>query len=625
MFSRCVVASAALVLSLNLVAAPASAQVSNYGRIVAFGDSLSDNGNLTTFGFAPPAPYDSGRFSNGPTWVEILAGTQPVTGAPSTMTQFWSTGTVTGDVNLALGGARADDSVAVPPGVPSQITAFSAFGGSFGANDLVTVWAGANDIFQFFTANPAPTQAQITAQGITTAGVEAGNVQSLIGMGAKTILVANLPNLGATPSFNGTPTSSAGGFVASLAYNGALDANLKGIAAAVPGVNIVQMDTFSAFNAIIKNPAAFGFTNVTAPCFNQAAMTLCGATPAAQNKYLFWDGVHPTEAGHILLAQYANLLLSTGQIAPVITPLAEVGLYSRLDASDAAFNRALDMQDGYEHKGIYAQVVGNRALVDANGTAPKYNYDLAGARAGFDNRSGAFSYGAAVAYQTGNLFQPMLKSDLGSAQADLYAMAHLGSWFLSAQGGYSYTQFHNMHRQTGFGPVRATAKADSDQWSTAIGAGTTLHLGSLALTPGARVGYITSTIGGITEAADVLALHYNSREIETGFWDARLRASTSLSGGARPVKAFVEAGYQDFFNTSSGDITAQLVNNTAHAVTVAASDPMGRGAFLKLGADAKLASGMTISAEYGLSLQNGGGENHAGTVQVKIPLSGGSE
>jgi outer membrane lipase/esterase len=620
MFSRCVVASAALVLSLNLVTAPASAQVSNYGRIVAFGDSLSDNGNLTTFGFAPPPPYDSGRFSNGPTWVEILAGTPPVTGAASTMTQFWTTHGVTGNVDVALGGARADNSVAVPPGVPSQISAFSAFGGTFGPKDLVTVWAGANDIFQFFTANPAPTQAQVTTQGITTAGNEAANVQSLIGMGAKTILVANLPNLGATPSFNGTPTSSAGGFVASSAYNGALDAHLKGIAAAVPGVNIVQMDTFSAFNAIIKNPAAFGFTNVTAACTATAACVT--GTPAAQNKYLFWDSVHPTEAGHILLAQYANLLLSTGQIAPVITPLAEVGLYSRLDASDAAFNRALDMHDGYEHKGIYAQVVGNRASVDANGTAPKYNYDLAGARAGFDNRSGGFSYGAAVAYQTGNLFQPTLKSDLGAAQADLYAMAHLGSWFLSAQGGYSYTQFHNMHRQTGFGPVRATANADSDQWSTAVGAGTTLHLGSLNLTPGARVGYITSSIGGITEAADVLALHYSSREIETGFWDARLRASTSLSGG---VKAFVEAGYQDFFNTSSGDITAQLVNNTAHPVTVTASDPMGRGAFLKLGADAKLASGMTISAEYGLSLQNGGGENHAGTVQVKIPLSGGSE
>src|SRR4051794_6489859 len=41
--------------------------------IVSFGDSLTDTGNLYAATGQPPAPYDMGRFSNGPLWVEYLA------------------------------------------------------------------------------------------------------------------------------------------------------------------------------------------------------------------------------------------------------------------------------------------------------------------------------------------------------------------------------------------------------------------------------------------------------------------------------------------------------------------------------------------------------------------------
>ncbi len=47
--------------------------------------------------------------------------------------------------------------------------------------------------------------------------------------------------------------------------------------------------------AIAANPGAFGFTNVTDPCFN--GVTVC----ANPNQYLFWDVAHPTARGHQLL------------------------------------------------------------------------------------------------------------------------------------------------------------------------------------------------------------------------------------------------------------------------------------------------------------------------------------
>ena len=130
------VLAAAAVLS---TASAASAQ--SYGRLVVFGDSLSDNGNLfaVTGGAAPAAPFVNGRFSTGPVFVELLGfnlGRQTA-GSP-----------VTGSINYAYGGSRTDAIATPGPGMRTQLQAYTAAGGRFGANDLVSILGGANNIFQ---------------------------------------------------------------------------------------------------------------------------------------------------------------------------------------------------------------------------------------------------------------------------------------------------------------------------------------------------------------------------------------------------------------------------------------------------------------------------------------------
>ena len=138
--SRFVTGGAVAALALAACAFAGQASAQSYDRLVVFGDSLSDNGNLylASGGTQPPSPpYYQGRFSSGPVFTELLG---------FDAANF--NGSVTGSINYAFGGARTDDSMGPPPGMLTQLGAYLARGGTFGEGDLVTVLGGANVIFQ---------------------------------------------------------------------------------------------------------------------------------------------------------------------------------------------------------------------------------------------------------------------------------------------------------------------------------------------------------------------------------------------------------------------------------------------------------------------------------------------
>ncbi|MEH1835582.1 MAG: hypothetical protein V7L29_26885 [Nostoc sp.] len=59
------------------------------------------------------------------------------------------------------------------------------------------------------------------------------------------------------------------------------------------------------------NPAAFNFTNVITPCLSGSD------TCSNPDKFLFWDGIHPTAAAHHIIGETA---FSTIQEAGMINP-----------------------------------------------------------------------------------------------------------------------------------------------------------------------------------------------------------------------------------------------------------------------------------------------------------------
>jgi phospholipase/lecithinase/hemolysin len=139
---------------------------------------------------------------------------------------------------------------------------------------LFVVWGGAND----FEAMGSPT--------VAAANVD-GYVQDLLNEGAKNILVPGLPNLGLTPEFYGASYATA----YTDAFNQAL------LAAFPAGAKYVDTDTL--LQEIVSNEAAYGFTNVTTPCLDTVAQTLC----SDPDQHLFFDDIHPTTGADAYLAQ----------------------------------------------------------------------------------------------------------------------------------------------------------------------------------------------------------------------------------------------------------------------------------------------------------------------------------
>ena len=403
------------VLALAVALLPHTALAQNYNRVITFGDSLSDNGNLFALTGNPPSPPYNRRFTNGFVFAEYLSG------GPNSMFSPYQANLGPGSINLAIGGARNDNAANSNGPIPSTISQIATFGtlpvvagGGFGPNDVVTYFAGANNIFQANVSIPATAQANVQAAA-GGAGINTGTqVAGLAASGAKTILVFSLPNFGSTPSYSALgPQGVALGNFATLTYNAAAAQGVQAAAAANPGINFIQIDTTSLIAGVIANPAAFGFTNVTASCVNTPACV--GGTFAQQNQFLFWDSVHPTDAAHRILAAAVNDILYTPTNVANVAMLGEIGLWSRRSSMLEMFDKArmpgtkgdavnyfvsIAGETRRRNTSLTAQQVVGGALVTSNGRY--YDYTMGGLRiGGFKNLGNGWTGGFAVSALTG--------------------------------------------------------------------------------------------------------------------------------------------------------------------------------------------------------------------------------
>ena len=316
----------------GLLPASVAAQVRAVETVYSFGDSFSDTGNIfagsKAIGLDPAVPpsesprmtYYNGRFSNGPVAVEYLVqlltgnapgsagGLQPILSAAGSR--------LAGSVDFAFGGTGTPYLDRIPngmwaPGLKGQVELFrTALRGRKPAKRALYVIAtGSNDYRDdAFNVPMAPTE---VVQNILEA------VATLYDLGAREVMVFDLPNLGLLPG--GDPTGP--GAQLSLEHNRLLAEGLASLAAERHQLHIIPIHLNDLF------PVLFGMGfEVTTPAL---ALLLPDPSPTGVPSYaclfvlpaacqdanfdvtgqlgipfVFWDIVHPTTDTHRVLGEF---------------------------------------------------------------------------------------------------------------------------------------------------------------------------------------------------------------------------------------------------------------------------------------------------------------------------------
>jgi outer membrane lipase/esterase len=278
----------AVLTGLTSLAAHAASPA--FTALYIFGDSYCDVGNiyLATGGAEPAAPYYQGRFSNGPIWLDHVAGYLKLPPLKPSLA---------GGTDFAFGGAEVTAPVTsgagTIPSVPEQVGLYlQATGGKADPNALYILEGGGNDILDATSGPPQQLGFEI-ASGI------AASELLLRRAGARHFLIPDLFDVGLLPAAAGNAAFAS---AATSATNTWLN-KLLGLESLLEGIHITRLQIFSLQSAVVTDPTHFGFTNITSPC--TAIPSAANPTPpvcADPDHTYFWDVFHPTVFGHAFFA-----------------------------------------------------------------------------------------------------------------------------------------------------------------------------------------------------------------------------------------------------------------------------------------------------------------------------------
>lgn len=334
-------------------------------KIVFFGDSLSDNGNLyrISLHIIPKSPpYYQGRFSNGPVWSELVS--------QHLYKKFYM-----GMQNYAVGGATAiyhpfDGKFFAPTQLGLEINSYLTDNLFKDKSDvLYVIWIGGNDYL-------FDQKADIDGGTTKVVAKIKSSILKLMKYGANYFILVNLPDLSNVPKgrLGDDPQRL---HLMSYTHNQKLALMIDDLKLNYPEAKFISFDIYNTLNDLIAHPEVYNqkyqlnITDTKDPCwaggffwqrmdlptllhqelqsrltpvhaqdadihameeailhtpfyaytYQMGKLYEAGGVPCAiPEQYIFWDEVHPTAVMHqlvskIVIEKLDEVLLTEKQIA----------------------------------------------------------------------------------------------------------------------------------------------------------------------------------------------------------------------------------------------------------------------------------------------------------------------
>ncbi|ARU87768.1 esterase EstP [Pseudomonas sp. M30-35] len=603
---------------LSLVCIQALAAPSPYSNFVVFGDSLSSSGQVADPGGPAGASY---RATNrtGPVYLdgqgeEYSAVAPQILGtklgfsddqlAGSTSATRASEGLPDGN-NWAVGGYRTDqilDSITTTSTAGDRSRPGYLVSNNFRADPhaLYYLTGGANDFYQGGATS--------LDQADAAAGRLVESVQALQQAGARYIMVWLLPDLSLTPLINGSPLQA---FISQLSnrFNIALVRQLQTVDAEVIPLNIPALLTEG-----FSNPAQFGLAtdqNLMTTCFSGKGCTenarygIHSATPAP-NKLIYYDAVHPTEAGQHLIADYAYSLLAAPWEITLLPEMAQGILRAHQD----------ELRNQWQADWGNWQGIGQwRGIVAAGGQHQDFGSQRSGASAdgnGFNLNIGG-SYRLNEDWRVGVLAGTYRqKLAAGSNDSDYKLNTYLGTafvqyqqsrWWADAAATAGHLDYDNLKRKFDLGANERGEQGDTSGGVLAFSARLGYNIAQQTrspwyLSPFISADYARTKVDGYSEdGSDSTALSFDDQKRSSRRLGIGLLGKYQITP---ETQVFGEIAHEKEYENDTQKLTMALNSLPDNHYTLKGYTPQTNLNRLDLGVSHKLTQDLALRANYNI-------------------------
>jgi outer membrane lipase/esterase len=459
------------------------------------------------------------------------------------------------------------------------------------------------------------------------------DVTRLAQIGVKNFVVPNLPNIGATPSLNGSAKTQGQGALLTNLHNQDLAAAMGALQQRLH-VNITIVDIGSVFKGVLEHPAQFGLdpNHITQECIQNPTCV------AQHQNYLFWDDVHPTgqvqaELSEVFLSSLDGPTTVGAELD--LDKVVQQNLFDHVSARTAALRLGASGLSVDNIGGISATIGGDGdhqlagfitdsygwGSRDARSNVVSFDYNTNMISGGLDYRLNDWTaVGALFGYSGTNdtLGNGLGSQSFDSYQVAIYGTAYADGWYGSVAGTYAYQDWGKIDRNVFIGNQVARATTDGHVFGGKVEGGYVIQRGQWTFGPAAELRAADYHIGGYTERGTFgLNQEVDSQRADSIVGQVGLQAALSAMIGDYAVTPQIRVGYDHEFHNTTRAITTRIASQASTFVTTDLAPEGSNYARIGAGMDVKLNNSFSALVDFDGTVGRGDGEDYSVLARLK--------